>query len=205
MMSHSIGRELKEHLPFSVAATAAGLVVAGLLCRFVSESDPRMLEVFHLFHPVHMLLSAAATTAMFRAHGGSVVGAAVVGAIGAVVVCGASDILIPHASLSLLGVEAEMHACLVEEPVMVLAFAFMGVVIGMLASQGDHRHGTVLSHSLHVFVSAMASILYIAGSYGGTEWIGHITAVFLFSVVAVIVPCCLSDILFPLCVSKGRP
>ena len=48
----------------------------------------------------------------------------------------------------------------------------------------------------------MASIFYMVGPLGVVAWIGQIGTVFIFVVLAVTVPCCLSDIVFPLLMSK---
>src|SRR5690606_26553856 len=67
--------------------------------------------LFHLFHPLHMLFSAAATTAMFWRYDQRFVRAIIIGFIGAVGVCGLSDIIIPHAAVVLLGQQMAMHIC----------------------------------------------------------------------------------------------
>jgi hypothetical protein len=51
---------------------------------------------------------------------------------------------------------------------------------------------------MHVFVSTMASIFYLIGPFGRFEWIHELGWVFLFICVAVMIPCCLSDIVYPL-------
>lgn len=157
---------------------------------------------FHLFHPVHMLFSAAATAAMFCRYERKILKGVVVGLIGAVGVCGFSDIVMPQLSLTFLGVETEWHICVIEEPWLVLPFAFVGVLIGV-ATAGQGLHTTIYSHSLHVLASTMASIFYMVGPLGLTGWIDILGKVFLFIVVAVMVPCCLSDIVFPLFMSGG--
>jgi hypothetical protein len=158
--------------------------------------------LFHLFHPVHMLFSAAATTAMFWRYERRVLKAVLIGLAGAVGVCGLSDIVMPHVSLMLLGKFVAWHICLVENPQMVLTFAVVGVGVGLAASAGV-QHSTFFSHSLHVFSSTMASIFYLVGPFGGIAWIDSVGIVFLFVIVAVAVPCCLSDIVFPLFLAGG--
>jgi hypothetical protein len=43
----------------------------------------------------------------------------------------------------------------------------------------------------------MASILYVV-SVGLTGWMEHFGMVFFFTILAVLIPCCISDIVFPL-------
>jgi len=162
------------------------------------------LLLFHLFHPAHMLFSAAATAAMFVRYERKYLKAVLVGLLGAIVICGISDIIMPHLSLWLLGFKVPLHLCIIEHPGMVLPFALAGVALGLLASIGVSR-STLFSHSLHVFTSTMASIFYLVGGIGIIAWIDRIGVVFFFVLAAVMVPCCLSDIVFPLAMSRqGR-
>ncbi len=156
---------------------------------------------FHLFHPAHMLFSAAATTAMFFRYERKWLKAIIIGLIGAVGVCGMSDIVMPHVSLSILGIQAPWHLCIIEHTDVVLPFAFIGSIIG-LAAAGAAKHSTLLSHSMHVLASTMASIFYMVGPLGMVGWIDVLGKVFLFVVLAVMIPCCLSDIVFPLLMSR---
>lgn len=216
--------ELREHVPFSVSAVAIGSVVAGTICILGSgfhdsavaqaasglaghahdhAQRPPFAELFfHLFHPAHMLFSAAATTVMFCRYERKVLKAIVVGLIGAVGICGVSDIVMPHASLILLGAEVQWHICVVEHPALVLPFAGVGVLIGIATAGATRAPASILSHSLHVLASTMASIFYMVGPLGLIAWIDDLGKVFIFVVVAVMVPCCLSDIVFPMLMSK---
>lgn len=159
------------------------------------------LPLFHLFHPMHMFFSAAATTAMFRRYDRRIVRAIVVGLAGSIVVCGFSDILMPHASLYVLNKHLPLHICVLEHPALVLPFAAIGVGIGLLAAVGVSQ-STFFSHSLHVFASTMASLFYMISAYGRLGWIDEIGYMFFFVIIAVMVPCCISDIIFPVAMSK---
>lgn len=157
--------------------------------------------LFHLFHPLHMLFSAAATTAMFWRYDQRFVRAIIIGFIGAVGVCGLSDIIIPHAAVVLLGQQMAMHICVIEHPGMVLPFAAIGIGVGLIAAIGV-TGSTFYSHSLHVFISTMASIFYMVHAYGRLEWIDQIGWLFVFLLIAVVGPCCFSDIIFPVAMTK---
>jgi len=195
--------ELLAHLPFSIFSTVGGMMLVAILTfigqPFYGEKLPDAFrELFHIFHPVHMLFSATATTAMFWQYERRVVKALIVGLAGALLVCGASDILIPHVSGLMLGVKMHFHICVIEHPGLVLPFAAVGVLAGFLAS-GHIVRATVFSHSVHVLISSSASLLYLV-SFGLQNWTDQAGWVFIFVVLAVMVPCCFSDIILPLLV-----
>ncbi|MCX7705886.1 MAG: hypothetical protein N2115_06490 [bacterium] len=194
--------ELKHHLPFSILSVCFGLILMGILnfitfCDF-SDMKLRSALLFHVFHPTHLLFSAIATTAMFWQHERRIIKAVVVGFVGSVFICGASDIIIPYISGFLLGTDMHLHICILEHPLIVLPFVILGILAGFFAPGTlEKQEGVIFSHSLHVFISSMASILYLTG-YGLIDWIDRIGAVLVYTVLAVILPCCTSDIVFPL-------
>ena len=199
-LSH-VREELCAHLPYTVFSSAFGLIVMGILS-FVAFffDETRFPEasagLFHIFHPVHAFLSATATTAMFWRHEKKLFKAVLVGLFGSVVICGISDAFIPFLGGRLLGVAMELHICLFEHPGLLLPFAGAGVFIGIIAP-AVIKETTVFSHATHVFISSMASILYLV-SFGLTGWMEHFGMVFFFTILAVLIPCCISDIVFPL-------
>jgi len=231
-----VGHELRRHLPFSVFSVVIGIVVLALLtavtqsvggdlCRPTGEAPADQVQhapdedhhrhdeilatpaggLFHVFHPVHLLFSAMATTSMFWRYERRVLKAIVIGFLGAVVVCSLSDIFLPYVGGLLLGAPMGLHICILEHPGLVLPFVFVGIATGLLAAE-TVKASTFISHSAHVFTSSMASILYLL-TYGLSAWTAQIGGVFLVVVVAVMVPCCVSDIIFPLMVvaPKGAP
>jgi len=158
-------------------------------------------ELFHIFHPIHILFSAVATTAMFWKHEKRMGKAVVVGFTGSLAICGISDIFFPFVGGIFLGAPMHIHICLIENPGLLLPFAAVGVLAGLTANK-SFEHSTQYSHSAHVFVSSMASILYLL-SFGLTDWIHVLGGVFLVTIIAVMIPCCASDIVFPLtCVHR---
>jgi len=228
-----VGTELRRHLPFSVFSVAAGIVVLAFLTAVIYSvggdlGPPHEQTVpvearaphehaheqvfaspagglFHVFHPVHLLFSAVATTAMFWRYERQLWKAIVTGFVGAVVICSLSDIFFPYVGGLLLGAPMGFHVCIIDHPGLVLPFVFVGIAMGLLAADAV-KASTFISHSAHVFTSSMASILYLV-TYGLGDWMEHIGGVFLVVVVAVMVPCCISDIVFPLLVvvPKGAP
>ena len=228
-----ISAELVAHAPFSVSSVAIGLVIAGIICVLApaptgpsgpeggllahehetghAEHPPDVFaqSLFHLFHPVHMFFSAAATTAMFWRYERRLLKAVVIGIVGAVGICGISDIIMPYASQFLLvklgALEPRqplhLHICIIQHPGLVLPFAVIGVAVGLGAALAVER-STLFSHSLHVLSSTMASIFYLISPFGRTDWIDGVGFVFLLVVLAVMIPCCASDIVFPLALAR---
>ncbi len=194
---------LSHHLPFSVLSVTIGLIFAGILTFFteilgIENPSEYFEELFHLFHPTHMLFSALATTAMFWKNEKKFLKAFIIGIVGSAGICGISDIFMPYFSGFLLGERMKLHICIIHHPQIVLPFLFLGVFMGYVAPKTlEKTEGVIFSHSLHVFISATASIFYLI-SFGLTEWTHQIGSILIYMVLAVIIPCCTSDIIFPL-------
>ena len=107
-----------------------------------------------------MLFSATATTAMFWRHDQKLFKSILIGIIGSVGICGLSDIIIPFVSGFLLGVTMKLHICIIEHPRLILPFIISGIFTGLIVPTHSHK-STIFSHSSHVFISSMASILYL--------------------------------------------
>jgi len=195
--------ELVTHLPFTIFSVAVGLIFLGLIT-FVSRSTGQLtgegeveslIDLYHLFHPLHILFSAMATTAMFWRYDKKWIKAAVIGILGSIGICGLSDIFIPYVAGFLLGIHMKLHICIIQHPMLVVPFLFFGIVISFLIP--NEQKSTIISHTFHVLLSTMASILYLVG-HGLTDWIHIAGMVFIYTVIAVMLPCCTRDIIFPL-------
>lgn len=199
--SHRILEELRQHLPFTVVSVAMGMALLAFFSSTIKDWDfaNASERLFHVFHPLHMLFSAIATTAMFWRYEKNISRAVITGSLLSIVPCGLSDIAIPFSAGKLLGVHMDLHVCLVSHPALILPFMVLGVFIGITIP--SKLESTTFPHAGHVFVSSMASLLYLA-SYGMSEWINAVGMVFLYTVLAVIIPCCLSDIILPLMMTQ---
>jgi hypothetical protein len=89
-------------------------------------------NLFHIFHPLHILFSATATTAMFWRHDKKILKAVFIGFVGAVSLCGISDIFIPFVAGHLLSVKMHLHICILADPMIVLPFLFFGIFMGFV-------------------------------------------------------------------------
>ncbi|MBN1870266.1 MAG: hypothetical protein JW847_06820 [Candidatus Omnitrophica bacterium] len=199
--------ELACHLPYSIFGVTLGLIAMGVLTFFATLMRAEALlpeaslELFHVLHPAHVLMSSVVTTAMFYKHEKRILKAIIIGSLGSILICGLSDIFFPFVGGVMLQAEMHMHVCVLEHPGLIIPFALIGVVAGMFISETIDK-ATQYSHSAHVFISSAASILYLLG-YGLTDWIDLVGGVFLVTIVSVMVPCCTSDIIFPLaCVHR---
>ena len=161
---------------------------------------------FHLFHPLHICLSAIATTSLFWRYERHALRAVWVGAWGTIVPCGLSDYVFPYVGGRLLGEPMQWHICIVQEPQLFFSFLALGILGGFWA-ESRLRGSHLFSHGAHVFVSSAASLLYLV-SFGFTSWmtdVQDIFPVFAIIVLAVWVPCCISDVVIPVATAhKGH-
>ncbi|KAA3598495.1 MAG: hypothetical protein D8M57_17070 [Candidatus Scalindua sp. AMX11] len=181
------------------------MVVVGILMVIGITLKERAIQshsqnLFHIFHPVHIFLSATATSAMFWRYEKKLVKVAVIGFLGSILTCGISDVIIPFCSGMMLSNNFEFHLCLTDHPLMIFPFVTIGIFVGIIATEKVEKT-SCYSHSGHVFVSSMASILYLI-AFGLTNWVSHVGSVFVIIIFAVIIPCCTSDIIFPLLFTK---
>jgi hypothetical protein len=196
--------EFAHHLPFTIVGSL--IAMAGVWwfgTQQLNAGHPESLFTqarasFHLFHPLHICLSAIATTSLFWRHERHLLRAVVVGTLGTIIPCGLSDYVFPYVGGRLLGQAMELHMCLIDHPQLFFPFLALGILGGFWAEErltGSH----LFSHGAHIFVSGAASLLYLV-SFGFTAWMTDVRFVFpafLTIVVAVWVPCCISDIVVP--------
>ena len=194
-MFKEIVLELKTHAPFTMLGCVMGV---GLVVLFMYAGVPRRvsLGLFKAFHPLHIFLSAMTTAGMYRLNARrSILATAVVGYVGAVGAGTLSDCLIPFAGEWLVGLpNAHAHIGFIKEWYLVNPLALLGVAAACW------RPVTKFPHAGHVLLSTWASLLHISMAFADgvcpDAWGFVVLTVFLF--LAVWVPCCTSDIAFPL-------
>lgn len=193
--------ELIHHLPYAAVGVAAcvGLLLA--IEKMGWSYTPT--QYFHITHPTHIFLSAVVTTAIFWKHERRWLKTFLVGFLGTIPICTLSDVFFPYLGGILFGTPVMFHLCAVEEPHLVYPAALLGVAVGMVLLRWVER-GTEIFHLLHIMISSLASLLYLI-SFDVDLWQLSVTFAFIVTVIAVWVPCCLSDIVFPLAfVKNGR-
>lgn len=196
-MQTRIGRILKEfihHLPYSAVGVAACVGILLGLEKMGLSYQPK--QFFHVTHPTHIFLSAVVTTAIFWKYERRWLKTFLIGFFGTIPICTLSDVFFPYLGGLLFGTPPAFHLCAVEEPWLVYPSALLGIVVGMSLLKRVEK-GTEIFHLLHIMVSALASLLYLI-SFDVDLWRLSVTFAFSVTVAAVWVPCCLSDIVFPL-------
>lgn len=181
-------KELKRHLPFTFfASLAAGVLVAifYLLGNVPSEG------LFEILHPAHVLVSAMATSAIYWKYKKSFSKSILIGIVGAILIGSLSDIILPWIAGNLFSLHTHFHLPIIEKPFLILGVALVGSIVGMKYNLFR------FSHSVHVFLSIFASLFYLlAFTIEINVWIVLIFSFVVF--LAVFIPCCISDIVFPI-------
>jgi len=198
-MLRSISKELKAHAPFTVAGAVVGIGIMAVVV-YARVPDTVSRSLFWTFHPAHVLLSAVVTAGMYRLHGkGTLWATILIGYFGSIGVATLSDCVVPYLGEWLLRLP-EPHADIgfIEMPLLVNPAALIGILIAYKWPR------TKIPHAGHVLLSTSASLFHMTMALGEKldPLIMGLMGVFLF--LAVWVPCCTSDIVFPLLFSKGK-
>jgi len=189
-MFKRIARELKRHAPFTALGTVTGIVIMAIIV-FGNVPSSTSHTIFYTLHPAHVLLSALVTTAMYMRYRKAKIWIAIlIGWTGSIGTATISDAIIPFLGGILLGVQMEFHIPFIEEWWINL-LALAGIAIGYW------KHTTRIPHFGHVLLSTWASLFYFT-AFGIANWISLLPFIFLFLFLAVWIPCCTSDIVYPL-------
>ncbi len=195
-MLRRIANELKEHAPFTTFGAITGVIIIVIIVFTNLLPQVRQLAypIFYGLHPAHVILSALVTTALYKKYGnGKIWLAILIGYLGSIGIATLSDSVIPYLGEVLLGLPNRgIHLGFIEEWWIVNPAALIGIAIGYW------KPATKFPHSGHVLISTWASLFHIIMALGETvDWI-TLLAIFFFLFLGVWIPCCLSDIVFPL-------
>jgi len=195
-MRHLIIKELKEHAPFTGLGAVSGII---LMFFFRRLSLDLAYNLFYTLHPIHVLLSALVTAAMYQKHKCgkarkcSIWLLLVIGYLGSIGVATLSDSLIPYLGEVMLDMpHRHVHLGFIEKPVLVNGMALVGIIIAYFNPM------TKFPHYGHVFLSTWASLFHLLMAGAAALAWGSYAAVFIFLFISVWIPCCISDIVFPL-------
>lgn len=205
---NTIKDEIICHLPIAIFAVAMTMVVLSFLS-YITPADVNAHgahQLFHNFHYLHLLFAATGTVLTFRKYSKNIFIGILVGFLVPAVFCTLSDAILPYFSGELLGVDMSFHWCFIKKLGRVLPFLFAGMLNGWFMSEHDSNRQLFYSqgfHFLHIFISAMASILYLV-SFGFADWHKSIGLVFIQLILVVLIPCTLSDIVVPMIFAKKQ-
>ncbi len=196
-MIRRIFEELKKHAPFTIAGALIG-VGAMIFCYKLPSRTA--YNLFYIFHPMHVFLSALVTASMYKNYrcvpgkkGCNIVMLLVVGMMGAIGVATVSDSIVPFIGEVLLKMpKAELHIGFIEEWKRVTLLAIIGIGTAYFWPQ------TKFPHAGHVLISTWASLFHVVMAGTKTLTLGASIGIFAFLFIAVWIPCCVSDIVFPL-------
>ena len=207
-MLKRIGRELLHHIPFTAAGAVVG-IIAMVVITLLHVSTGISEALFYTFHPLHLLFSAMVTTALYRKNRKSPPWLTIlICYAGPIVVGTLSDAIIPYIEGSAININigfelpfietARMPFIGIPEWILVNAAVFIGIAIGYF------KPSTKFPHMWHILISTWASLLYFT-TFGTAEWLPLLPLLFVFLFLAVWIPCCFSDIVFPLLWTGKEP
>jgi len=193
--------ELKEHAPFTLLGAFGGII---FMMAFRGISHEAAHTLFYVFHPLHICLSAVVTTGLYRRYlSGEKPGVKMflkvlaVGYVGSVMVGTLSDSIIPFWGERLLGMShSHVHIGFIDKWWLINPLAIIFVIIAY------NRPMTKFPHAGHVLISTWASLFHMMMASGHDHAVPYF-GIFTFLFLAVWLPCCFSDIIFPLLFVKG--
>ena len=207
--------ELKGHLPFTILGASMGIA---FMLTFKNLSRPHAGILFSIFHPGHVLISAMVTASIFTLHrkAKSFILVLVVGYVGSIGIATLSDSVVPYLGESLLGLHIAAHTDLhadhddhsdnpnpklhlgfIEDWYIVNPAALLGVLIAYFIPR------TKFPHAAHVLISTWASLSHILMNTAGDITLAVTAAIFTILLISVWLPCCISDVVFPLLFVKS--
>ena len=202
--------EIVHHVPYAVFSVALGFVVLSFLDffsfkngGFVANREGAHL-LFHSFHFLHIIFAVTGSLITFSRFSNNMVRGAITAVISSLFFCTLSDVILPYLSGRILGVSMHFHLCLASELHNVIPFLLIGLVNGLVMSR--HSSNTKVFYSLgshfsHILISSLASLFYLI-SEGFSNWCPQMGVIFIFLMIAVVVPCTFADIIVPVFFAK---
>lgn len=202
-MIKEIKTALLEHLPLTLLGGFSGII---FLYIFKNISHEVAHTFFYIAHPAHVFLSALVTASLFALHKReethrkpSIAAIVCIGYVGSIGIATLSDSIIPFLGEILLAMpHAEHHIGFIEKWWLITLLALLGIGLAYV------RPSTKLPHAGHVGISTAASLFHILMAKGESVSFGVYILIFMFLVISVWIPCCVSDIIFPLLFIKGK-
>ena len=203
---HSIKDEILCHLPYAILSVALAMICLSFLPSIGGEGADEQFayRLFHNFHFLHILFAGTGTMLTFRKYSKNVFWGILVGFLIPAIFCTLSDALLPYLGGKMINLDMHFHWCFIHHWQTVLPFLIVGMLNGWVMSA--HKTSKIFFYSagfhfFHIFISSMASILYLVG-FGFYEWWHQMGFVFCYMILVVLVPCTLADIVAPMLFAK---
>lgn len=224
---NAILTELRAHAPFTLAGAVTGILAMLLFKNASPEVSHRLFQVFHPAHVVLSAIVTASLFRLHENKRGFLT-VLVIGYVGAIGVATLSDSILPYIGEDFLGVAVPTHASLHEHegqteaaadhdheaehaeeaheheggPHIYLGFiedwylvnpaAILGILIAWFWPQ------TKFPHAGHILISTWASSFHVLMNTHRELTPMLFVGVFVVLFIAVWLPCCMSDIVFPM-------
>jgi hypothetical protein len=196
MMTKRLLHELREHLPFTLFGASTGIF---LMIMFRNMPHEVAHTLFYVFHPLHICLSAMVTAALYKKYLSDerpgiimFLKVLVVGFVGSVSIGTLSDSLIPFLGETLLGMPfRHVHIGFIEKWWLINPIAIISIIIAY------KKPSTKFPHAGHVLISTWASLFHMMMAADRNNPVPYL-GIFVFLFLAVWLPCCFSDIIFPM-------
>lgn len=211
----SLRQELMCHFPYAAFSLALGFTVLSLIHLLTGTGYHSSRELaqsyhilFHSFHYLHLIFAVTGTCIMFFRFSKNVIGGILVSLIAPAIFCTLSDVALPALAGNLLGVNMPVHVCFTHLPDLInlLPFMLVGLLNGwMIRQHSESSMGfiSLASHFIHILISSLAALFYMV-SYGFTYWHHMMGILLIFLLVAVVIPCTLSDIVVPMYFARRK-
>lgn len=201
-MLSKIINELKAHSPFTLFGALTGIIFMFIFRNMPHETTHNL---FYVFHPLHICLSAMVIAALYKrylAHEKSglkvFLKVLAVGYIGSVVIGTFSDSLIPFWGETLLNMpHRHEHIGFIEKWWLINPLAVAVIVFAYF------KPVTKIPHAGHVLISTWASLFHMLMAADHDHAVPYF-GIFIFLFLAVWIPCCFSDIVFPMLFVKDK-
>jgi hypothetical protein len=188
--TEEIHHELEEHIPFTAAATAVAVAIMAILLA-KTHLITYAVSAFWVFHPAHIFFSSIVSAAIFYKYRNKFWLALISAVVIAVVIGSLSDVIFPYLGSLLFRIPITFELPALESPLLIFGIAFLGSLVGIAT------RFTKFPHFLHVLISLFASLLYIFAYSSSFSLVTYI-AIFIITTISVVIPCCSSDIIFPI-------
>lgn len=210
----SLYDELGCHLPYAAFSLALGFVILSFMHLFgLNFGNQALLQkgyhvLFHSFHYLHLVFAVTGTFVTFFRFSNNVLMGCIISLVSPAIFCTLSDVALPTLAGNILGVHMSMHICFfkLQDFINLMPFMIVGLISG-LALRKHHEASlgffSLGSHFIHILISSLAALFYMV-SFGFMAWPKSMGLLFFLLVIAVVVPCTISDIVVPMYFARSK-